>query len=67
MSQLDLEMTERGTIAVDKHHMSSAPGVSAAGDASRGQSLIVWAIAEGREVAYHVDHYLKGKTELPRP
>jgi glutamate synthase (NADPH) small chain len=66
-SQLALEMTGRGTIDVDSRHMTSTPGVFAAGDASRGQSLIVWAIAEGREVAHHVDTYLMGNSELPRP
>ena len=67
VSQLDLEMSDRGTIKVDDQHMTSVPGVFAAGDASRGQSLIVWAIAEGREVAHHVDLSLMGSTELPRP
>jgi glutamate synthase (NADPH) small chain len=65
--QLDLEMSERGTIKTDEHHMTSTPGVFAAGDASRGQSLIVWAITEGREVAHQVDCHLMGTTMLPRP
>jgi glutamate synthase (NADPH) small chain len=65
--QLDLEMSERGTIKTDEHHMTSTPGVFAAGDASRGQSLIVWAITEGREVAHQVDCHLMGTTLLPRP
>jgi glutamate synthase (NADPH/NADH) small chain len=43
------------------------PGVFAAGDAGRGQSLIVWAIAEGRAAASAVDEYLEGATELPFP
>jgi glutamate synthase (NADPH) small chain len=67
VSQLGLEMNARGTISIDKSHMTSVPGVFAAGDASRGQSLIVWAIAEGREVAHHVDLHLMGETTLPRP
>jgi glutamate synthase (NADPH) small chain len=67
VAQLELEMSDRGTIQVDQHHMTSKPGVFAAGDASRGQSLIVWAIAEGREVAHHVDLHLMGETNLPRP
>jgi glutamate synthase (NADPH) small chain len=67
IAQLDLKMTDRGTVQIDKHHMTSTPGVFAAGDTSRGQSLIVWAIAEGREVAHHVDQHLMGVTNLPRP
>lgn len=48
--------------------MSSVPGVFVAGDAGRGQSLIVWAIAEGRAAAHHVDAWLSGKpSRLPRP
>ena len=46
--------------------MMSAPGVFAAGDMSRGQSLVVWALAEGREAARGIDEYLMGKTALPR-
>ena len=45
--------------------MSSVPGVFAAGDTARGQSLVVWAIAEGRETARAVDLYLMGETNLP--
>jgi glutamate synthase (NADPH/NADH) small chain len=45
--------------------MTSKPGVFAAGDARRGQSLIVWAISEGRETARHVDLFLMGKSDLP--
>lgn len=67
VSDLQLEMTDAGTIQTDARHMTSFPGVFAAGDASRGQSLIVWAIAEGREVAHHVDLHLMGETNLPRP
>jgi glutamate synthase (NADPH/NADH) small chain len=47
--------------------MSSRPGVFVAGDAGRGQSLIVWAIAEGRACAAAVDTYLSGSTTLPAP
>jgi glutamate synthase (NADPH/NADH) small chain len=47
--------------------MSSVPGVFVAGDAGRGQSLIVWAIAEGRAAAAAVDRYLTGSTTLPAP
>jgi glutamate synthase (NADPH/NADH) small chain len=46
--------------------MSSVPGIFAAGDASRGQSLVVWALAEGREAARGADLYLMGETSLPR-
>ena len=46
--------------------MTTVPGVFAAGDAARGQSLVVWAIAEGRETARAVDLYLMGETNLPR-
>ncbi len=47
--------------------MTSVPGVFAAGEPARGQSLVVWALAEGREAARGVDLYLMGETELPRP
>ncbi len=56
-----------GLIARDDHYQSDAPGVFVAGDAGRGQSLIVWAIAEGRATAAAVDRYLEGDTELPAP
>ena len=51
---------ERGRVAVDERYATTIPGVFAAGDAKRGASLIVWAIAEGRECARHVDSYLRG-------
>ena len=47
--------------------MTSVPGVFVAGDAGRGQSLIVWAIAEGRAAAHGVDSWLMGSSQLPRP
>ena len=47
--------------------MTTVPGVFTAGDMARGQSLIVWAIAEGRHAAAGVDAYLMGGTDLPRP
>lgn len=56
-----------GTLVRDSEYQSSAPGVFVAGDAGRGQSLIVWAIAEGRAAAAAVDRYLEGDTELPSP
>jgi glutamate synthase (NADPH) small chain len=55
----------RGTIATDDNYMTQVPGLFAAGDARRGQSLIVWAISEGREAARAVDLYLMGTTRLP--
>jgi len=60
-----LKLDERGTIQTDGNYMSTVPGVFAAGDANRGQSLIVWAISEGREAARCVDAYLMGDTVLP--
>jgi glutamate synthase (NADPH) small chain len=60
--QLGIALDPRGNIAVDRAHATSAAGVFAAGDASRGQSLIVWAIAEGRAAAAGVDRYLRAAT-----
>jgi glutamate synthase (NADPH/NADH) small chain len=57
----------RGTVAIDEHWRTTADGVYACGDASRGASLVVWAIAEGRACAAAVDNALTGVTELPRP
>ncbi len=65
VSQYGAELDPRGNVKVDENFMSSAPGFFAAGDAQRGQSLIVWAISDGREVARGVDQYLMGATELP--
>ncbi len=65
-AELSLEV-ESGTIVRDAQFQSTAPGVFVAGDAGRGQSLIVWAIAEGRAAAAAVDEYLEGSTELPSP
>ncbi|MEV8592037.1 glutamate synthase subunit beta [Streptomyces sp. NPDC052012] len=68
IAQLGLELDPRGTIARDADFATNAPGVFAAGDAARGQSLIVWAIAEGRAVAAAVDRHLTGGTSrLPAP
>jgi glutamate synthase (NADPH/NADH) small chain len=53
-------------VKTDDDKMTSVPGVFAAGDMARGQSLVVWALAEGREVARGVDRFLMGKTNLPR-
>jgi glutamate synthase (NADPH/NADH) small chain len=64
LDQLGVELDQRGNVARDERYMSSVPGVFVAGDAGRGQSLIVWAIAEGREAARAVDQYLMGETVL---
>ncbi|GLV77270.1 glutamate synthase subunit beta [Streptomyces hygroscopicus] len=65
--QLGVELDGRGTVARDASFTTSADGVFVAGDAGRGQSLIVWAIAEGRSAAAAVDRYLGGATTLPAP
>ncbi|GAA3534930.1 glutamate synthase subunit beta [Aeromicrobium panaciterrae] len=67
VDQLGVELDERGNIKRDNSYMSSVDGVFVAGDAGRGQSLIVWAIAEGRSAAAGVDAYLSGSTSLPAP
>jgi glutamate synthase (NADPH/NADH) small chain len=67
VEQLGVDLDERGNIARDAAYMTSVPGVFVAGDAGRGQSLIVWAIAEGRAAASAVDEYLTGSTTLPYP
>jgi glutamate synthase (NADPH/NADH) small chain len=67
VDELDLRVTERGAVWTDEEWMTSVPGVFAAGDMQRGQSLIVWAIAEGRSAAAGVDRYLMGGTGLPAP
>lgn len=67
VGQLALDIDDRGNIVRDLDYMSSVPGVFVAGDCGRGQSLIVWAIAEGRGAAAGVDAYLQGSTTLPKP
>jgi glutamate synthase (NADPH/NADH) small chain len=67
VDQLELELDARGNIARDGDYRTNVDGVFVAGDAGRGQSLIVWAIAEGRSVAASVDRYLTGQTNLPAP
>ena len=66
VTDLGVELDGRGNIKLDENRMAGVPGVFAAGDAARGQSLVVWAIAEGRETAHHMDKYLMGSTSLPR-
>ncbi|WP_409483135.1 glutamate synthase subunit beta [Arsenicicoccus dermatophilus] len=68
LEQLGVELDERSTVRRDGSFMSSVPGVFVAGDAGRGQSLIVWAVAEGRSAAHGVDAYLsRAGSRLPRP
>jgi glutamate synthase (NADPH/NADH) small chain len=64
IEQLGVNLDPRGNVAADTNYMSSVPGVFAAGDMRRGQSLVVWAIAEGRKAARGVDQYLMGETKL---
>jgi glutamate synthase (NADPH/NADH) small chain len=65
VSQLGCELTERGNVKAGPDYQTTVPGVFACGDARRGQSLVVWAIWEGREAARGVDAYLMGETFLP--
>ena len=67
LEQLGVELDERGNIVRDASYATTVDGVFVAGDAGRGQSLIVWAIAEGRAAAAAVDTYLTGATTLPAP
>ena len=62
IEQLGVALDGRGNVATDENSMTSVPGVFAAGDMRRGQSLIVWAIAEGRKAAADIDRYLKSQT-----
>jgi glutamate synthase (NADPH/NADH) small chain len=67
LEALGVKLTERGNVWRDAAWMTSVPGVFTAGDMQRGQSLIVWAIAEGRSAARGVDAYLMGRSDLPAP
>ena len=67
LDRLGVDLDARGNVARDERYMSSVPGVFVAGDMGRGQSLIVWAIAEGRAAAAGVDEFLMGESRLPRP
>ena len=67
LERLGVRLTERGNVWRDERWMTSVPGVFTAGDMQRGQSLIVWAQAEGRSAARGVDLYLMGRSELPAP
>ncbi len=65
LDQLGVGLDGRGNVVTAANKMTSVPGVFAAGDMSRGQSLVVWALAEGREAARGIDEYLMGSTKLP--
>jgi glutamate synthase (NADPH/NADH) small chain len=65
LEQLPLKLDVRANIQTDTSYATSTPGVFSAGDARRGQSLVVWAIAEGRKAAHHIDKFLMGATQLP--
>jgi len=67
LEQFGVELTARGNVARDANWMSNVDGVFTAGDMQRGQSLIVWAIAEGRSAARGIDAYLMGSSDLPAP
>ncbi|PYS51967.1 MAG: glutamate synthase [Acidobacteria bacterium] len=65
LAQLGVTINERGNVATDSEKMTNIPGIFAAGDMARGQSLVVWAIREGRVAARWMDKYLMGSTDLP--
>ena len=67
LDDFGVELDGRGNVSTNTDRMTSVPGVFAAGDMLRGQSLVVWALAEGRQAAHGVDKYLMGATELPAP
>ncbi len=67
IEQLGVALDARGNVATDQNHMSSVPGIFAAGDMRRGQSLVVWAIAEGRKAAAGVDAYLRADSARSAP
>jgi glutamate synthase (NADPH/NADH) small chain len=67
IGRLGVRLTDRGTVWRDANWMTNVPGVFTAGDMQRGQSLIVWAIADGRSCARGVDAYLMGSSDLPAP
>ncbi len=67
LDQLGVDLDDRGNVARDRTWATNVEGVFVAGDMGRGQSLIVWAIAEGRSAAAAVDEWLMGETMLPSP
>jgi glutamate synthase (NADPH/NADH) small chain len=65
IEQLGVKLDQRGNIEADENYRTSERGVFAAGDMRRGQSLVVWAMAEGREAARSIDLFLMGESNLP--
>ncbi len=65
LKDIGLEFDNRGNVKTDSRHMTSVKKVFSAGDMRRGQSLVVWAISEGRKVAHYIDEYLMGNSNLP--
>ncbi len=65
INQMGLEKDARGNVKVDSNYMTNTPGIFSAGDMRRGQSLVVWAISEGRQAARAVDAFLMGRSDLP--
>jgi glutamate synthase (NADPH/NADH) small chain len=65
LDNLGVKLDPRGNVHAAGDYMTSVPGVFAAGDMRRGQSLVVWAIAEGRQAARNIDQYLMGASKLP--
>jgi len=66
LKELNIELDAKGNVKTDQNYMTKVKGVFSAGDMHRGQSLIVWAISEGRKAAYYIDKYLMGETYLPK-
>ena len=65
LEQLGVGINERGNVTTNPQKMTTVRGIFAAGDMARGQSLVVWAIREGRQAAKFIDEYLMGSTDLP--
>jgi glutamate synthase (NADPH) small chain len=65
LDQMGVAINERGNVTTNAEKMTSVPGIFAAGDMARGQSLVVWAIREGRQAAKFIDKYLMGSSDLP--
>jgi glutamate synthase (NADPH/NADH) small chain len=66
VKQLGLKLDARGNVVADENYQTSVEGIFAAGDMRRGQSLVVWAISEGRCAAHGVDKFLMGESDLPK-
>ena len=65
IKDLGIDLDDRGNISTNSDRMTSIPGIFAGGDSVRGASLVVWAIAEGRQAAHGIDKYLSGQSNLP--